>query len=70
MVAALRSQTDPKLVLLTSPSTTDAIESKLIISLLVEQHGQTVFRVPVTVQTFEPISLYDEPVTWEDAEWQ
>jgi hypothetical protein len=69
MVASLRPQYAPKLVLV-SPH--ESIESGVIVGLLVEQQGQ-VSAKPVTrypVRSHEPISLFDEPVTWEDAEWQ
>jgi hypothetical protein len=69
MVASLRPQSAPKLVLISSG---ESIESGVIVGLLIEQHGHVSTKPisPVAVQDFGPVSLFDEPVTWEDAEWQ
>ncbi len=69
MVASLRPQDAPKLVLV---SPVESIESGVIVGLLVEQHGQVSAKpvTPFALRSHEPVSLYDEPVTWEDAEWQ
>jgi hypothetical protein len=69
MVASIRALPAPKLVLLSS---VEPIESGVIVGLLVEQHGQIVTKpiAPVAIPRHESRSLFDEPVTWQDAEWQ
>jgi hypothetical protein len=69
MVASLRPRYAPKLVLV---SPVESIESGVIVGLLIEQQGQVSAKAvrPVALRSHEAVSLFDEPVTWEDAEWQ
>jgi hypothetical protein len=69
VVASLRPQSAPKLVLV-SPG--ESIESGVIVGLLIEQQGHVSTKPisPFAVQDLGPVSLFDEPITWEDAEWQ
>jgi hypothetical protein len=69
MVASLRPQYAPKLVLV---SPVESIESGVIVGLLVEQHGEVNVKpvTPTSIRSHEATSLFDEPITWEDAEWQ
>jgi hypothetical protein len=72
MVASIHPLCLPKLILLGSLSSVESIESGVIVGLLVEQYGHVTTKLisPVAVQDFGSVSLFDEPVTWEDAEWQ
>ena len=69
MVAAIRSLPTPRFVLV---SAVEPIESGVVVGLLVEQNGQVVSKpiAPVTIPHQDSVSLFDEPVTWEDAEWR
>jgi hypothetical protein len=69
MVAAIRSLPAPKFVLVSS---VEPIESGTVVGLLIEQNGQVVTKpiAPVSIPHHDSRSLFDEPVTWEDAEWQ
>jgi len=69
MVAAIRSLPTPRFVLVSS---VEPIESGVVVGLLIEQNGQVVTKpiAPVAIPRHDSRSLFDEPVTWEDAEWQ
>jgi hypothetical protein len=53
----------------TSRSPLETIGPSLVVDLIVNQRRRTGLR-PLVIQMDEPVSLFDEPVTWEDAEWQ
>jgi hypothetical protein len=69
MVAAVKSFPTPKFVLVSS---VEPIESGTVVGLLVEQNGQVITKpiAPVAIPQHDSRSLFDEPVTWQDAEWQ
>jgi hypothetical protein len=69
MVAAIHSLPAPRFVLVSS---IESVESGVVVGLLVEQNGQVLTKpiAPVTIPQHDSVSLFDEPVTWEDAEWR
>jgi hypothetical protein len=69
MVAAIRTVPAPRFVLVSS---VEPMESGTVVGLLVEQNGKVVTKpiAPVTIPRQDEGSLFDEPVTWQDAEWQ
>ena len=69
MVAAVQYVPAPKFVLVSS---VEPIESGTVVGLLVEQNGHVVTKpiAPVAFPYHDSRSLFDEAVTWEDAEWQ
>ncbi|MFL5760054.1 MAG: hypothetical protein ACJ789_09955 [Thermomicrobiales bacterium] len=69
MVASIDPRIFPDMRKGTSRSLLETIGPSMIVGLIVNQRQSSSLR-PLLIRMDETVPLFDEPVTWEDAEWQ